>query len=417
MAHRSGICILTFAMPIDERFGVVEAFNYMQAGTRGFSKISISLPIAGRPDRPISLFQTDSHLWQTSHSGLDWLNAQIPSSQAPSQVFTLDSIFERYWYAILRAAGQEAPKNDNEEQNKLPGWRCHTTLFQGDPACSCNGSEAKKVHAPEFAQIMLRASINVPLEQNVQDKFLENHLIESQEELWLAAGNSIHTIWNGHRIDYIRDLRTIIAIESAILQYRQLQAVDHRTRIEKRVRDQHLFSAQDQLATSLQEYGRILLADQNGHRIVTGLAGRLQTPELYERLNNRVKLLESIVNARFTRLQSRRSLAVSIIGVAIVLALLLPRVTEFVEFAKRFSPTRSAIDAINNGLGTGNGATLATYCLMLLLAGLFFVIFPARPSFARWRGSSQSFGHSTQGALTLTSDRYDGEDEVEPPQA
>lgn len=409
MIHRSGICILTFAMPIDREFGVPEAFNYMQVKKRGLSKFSISFPIVGEPDRPVSLIESETLLWKSSHSGLDWLNAQIPYGVASSKVFTVEDIFDRYLYAISRAAGQSVVEEEQRSTDRLPGWHCHTTLFQGSPACGCTGNEAKRVHEIEFAQIMVRASIDMPVQDEVREKYLENHLIEANEELWLTAGNSIHTIWGGHRIDYIRDLRPIIAIELAILQHRQLQAIDHRT-VDARARDHHLFSVQGQLATSLQEYGRMLLADQNGHRIIRGLAERLYTHDLYQRLNDRLKLLESIVNSRFTRLQSKRSLAVSLIGVAIVLALLLPRVTEFIEFANKLTPTSHAVRAVNDFFSTGNAATVATYVLIVLMAIGFFLIFPARLSFCRPRRRRRSFGYPTRGSLELISGPPDDED-------
>lgn len=411
MAHISGICILTFAMPIAKNFGVSEAFNYMQVGKRGIKRFEISNPIMGDPDEHISLIETDVLLSTTSHGNLEWFCAQIPSAQQSSKVFTVDQIFVRYWDAITRAAGQKIETSKQSKANRLPGWNCHTTLFQGSPSCSCNASEAKSVHSMEFGQIMTRASVNMPIQDAVRDEFLKNHLLESERELWLAPGHSIHTIWNEHEIDYISDLRIIIPIEFTILQHRQLQAIDHRT-VQTQVRDEDLFSAQEQLATGLPEYGRILLADQNSPRIIRALSDKLQTPDLYRRLNDRVKVLESIVNTRFSRMQSKRSLALSIIGAAIVLSLLLPRVTELTGFLAKLTPAQSIINHINDFFGTGNATVLAIYCLIVLMAIVFFTAFPARPEFRMFRRRNRSFGYPTRGGLELTTE-YDGDDETD----
>jgi hypothetical protein len=39
------------------------------------------------------------------------------------------------------------------------------------------------------------------------------------------------------------------------------------------------------------------MADINAPMVVEGLAEKLKTPQIYSRLNDRVKVLESIVNA------------------------------------------------------------------------------------------------------------------------
>ena len=117
-------------------------------------------------------------------------------------------------------------------------------------------------------------------------------------------------------IDYLSHLDVLEPIEFAVLQNRQLEAIDTRT-VNISVRDRDLFAAQRQLATGLPEYGQKFMADINAPMVVEGLAEKLRTPQIYSRLNDRVKVLESIVNPRFTRKQSRRSLAISFIGLTI----------------------------------------------------------------------------------------------------
>src|ERR1700739_1864969 len=80
---------------------------------------------------------------------------------------------------------------------------------------------------------------------------------------------------------------------------------------------------------------------------VDGLAEKLKTPQLYSRLNDRVKVLESIVNTRFTRKQSRRSLSISFIGLTIVVLLLLPRIKELIEKMAMLTPTSSLVTAVD----------------------------------------------------------------------
>ena len=104
-------------------------------------------------------------------------------------------------------------------------------------------------------------------------------------------------------------MQTVVPIESAILQYRQLEAIDHRT-VNISILDRDLFAAQKQLATGLPECGRKLISDMNAYEVVDGQSEKLKTAQIYSRLNDRVKVLESVVNTRYSRKQSRRSLSI-----------------------------------------------------------------------------------------------------------
>lgn len=355
MIHRSGVCVLTFAIPIAPEYGVDEAFKYLQAGKRLFDKVRISVPILGERPRHMNDYY---HRWRItlSHSdNVDWIGFSTPADG--KDTITLASVFYVYLNAIERVARRKMQTE----------WRCNTTLFQGSPRCGCNGAEAKEKHAVEFAQIMVRARSNYPVTDVAREELLKNYLVNSNEELWLSVGHAIHTIWNETKIDYTRDMETVEPIESAILQHRQLEAIDHRT-VNVAVRDHELFAAQKQLATGLPEYGRNLMTDINAPAAVEGLAAKFRTPQLYDRLNDRVKVLESIVNTRYARKQSRRSLAISAIGLGIVLLLLLPRIDELMTRLSSLSPTASKVAAIRDFIGGADQTTVAVYCVAIGLA-------------------------------------------------
>lgn len=366
MIHRSGVCIFTFATPIARAYGVDEAYSYLQAGKRFFDEVRISVPILGTRPRHMNEHYYRWRIRFTRSENLDWVGFRTPADGEDS--ISLESVFQLYLNAAENAAGRKMQTE----------WRCNTTLFQGSPLCGCDASRAKETHAVEFAQMMVRARSPYPVSDEARKELLKNYLANSDEELWLGPSHAIHTTWNETSIDYGRDMATAEPIESAILQHRQLEAIDHRT-VNVAVRDHDLFAAQKQLATGLPEYGRNLLTDINAPSVVEGLAEKLRTPQLYDRLNDRVKVLESIVNTRYARQQSRRTLSISAIGLGVVLVLLLPRIDELMTKLSSLTPTASLIAKVRDYFGGADQATVALYFVAIGLAALLLMMSASMP--------------------------------------
>lgn len=410
MIHRSGVCILTFAMPIAKEVGTDDTFAYLLASKRRLKMAEISVPILGAPPR---FMNNGYYYWRmeiTSNDKLDWVRFREPDDGEGK--ITVKTVFLVYLDAIQRAAGQEMQTE----------WRCNTTLFLGTPRCRCDGTEAKTAHEAEFAQMMVRSRQSMPVTEDVRKELLKNYLVNSDEEIWLSVGHAIHTIWNYSRIDYTRDMETVEPIESAILQHRQLEAIDHRT-VNVSVRDQDLFNAQQQLATGLPEYGRNLMTDLNAPAVVDGMAAKFRTPQLYSRLNDRVKVLESVVNTRFARKQSKRSLAISVIGLGVVLILLLPRIDELLKKLAVLSPTGSLIEKLRNFVGGEDQTTVAIYIVAIGLAVLVLaklsLPFPRPRSVVSWirrpklPKRKRNFGYSTKHDVVVTRGASDDDEDSE----
>ncbi|SHV58717.1 Uncharacterised protein [Mycobacteroides abscessus subsp. abscessus] len=399
MIHRSGVCILTFAMPIARSVGSQDAFQYMLASNRRLSAIELSVPILGASPR---FMDEDYHYWRMAvneRDSLTWVTLRSPSDGRGK--ITVESTFLVYLDAVQRAAGRGIHGE----------WRCNTTLFQGTPLCGCEGAEAKSRHELEFAHMMMRADGPIPVTEEFRKDLLKNYLVNSDQELWLSAGHAIHTYWNYGDINYVRDTEVAEPIESAILQHRQLEAIDNRT-VNISIRDRDLFAAQHQLATGLPEYGRNLMTDRNATEVVEGLAEIFRTTQLYSRLNDRVKVLESVVNTRFSRKQSARSLAISLIGLGVVLLLLLPRIGELLDKLTALSPTASLVAAFRDLVGGADRATVLIYIVAISVAVLILVklsvSFPTRRRVLAWLrrptllGRRRNFGYLTHHDVVYT---------------
>ena len=384
MIHRSGICILTLATPIAKEFGVDDGYGYLQSRTRALDEVEVSVPIVRWFGAAAKSITVHNRPVDGVRDGLKWV---VMNSWAGDESLQLSmrSVFNLYVYALQKVARRRISAE----------WKCHTTLFQGTPRCGCDGAEAKERHEAEFAQLMLRTRSRMPVTDEARDSLLKNFLMNSDEELWLAPGNAIHTSWDRDNIDYIGDTETVVPIESAILQHRQLEAIDYRT-VNVSIRDRDLFAAQRQLATGLPEYGRNLMTDINAPDVVDGLASKLKTPQLYSRLNDRVKVLESVVNTRYNRKQSRRSISISFIGLVIVVLLLLPRIKEFIDKLAQLTPTHSFVDWLNDHFGSSDRTVVAIYLVAIALAALVFIVMAARFPLSRWRWRKRQFGFPTK---------------------
>jgi hypothetical protein len=388
MIHRSGICILTFATPIVDELDVGSAYRTLLSSEREFDEIKLSMPIASYKRSLPGVADANLHIEEELHEGLRWVSLSIatPSNNlGPAPKLSLLGVFHFYLSAIESVARREIRYE----------WRCFTTLFQGRPLCGCTGVEAKSTHEIDFGQLLVRSRSPYPVRSDVREELLKNHLVTTHAELWLSAGCAIHTYWWRDDIDYVGDMQIVEPIEFAILQYSQLEAIDTRT-VNVSVRDGHLFDAQKQIATNLPEYGRNLMSDINAPRVVAGLGSLLNTEQVSTRVNDRVKILESIISTRFTRRQSRRSLAISSIGLLIVLFLLLPRIDEFIKKMVALSPTSSFMIAINNFFGSQDRATVAIYGFTIVATAAIFLAFTFRVSRGILRRRRHRFGYSTK---------------------
>lgn len=387
MLHRSGICILTFATPIRKQLDTDVMHSVIHAGSRELREAKISLPIM-RPKRKGYIFLSDYNYAAEPEirEGVKWMTV----TPKDDEKLSMSSVFQMYRVAVEQVVGRPCEGE----------WRVYTTLFQGTPQCGCEGVEAKTIHAVDFGQLLVRSRSPHPIQEELRETLLTNCLVTTHAELWVNAGCGIHTYWNRDDIDYVGDIKNLLPIEFAILQYAQLEAIDTRT-VNVSVRDGDVFNAQNELATNLPEYGRNLLSDIDAPRVVDALSERLGTQKIYSRLNDRVKVLETIVNTRFTRKQSRRSLTISVLGFAIVLLLLLPRIDEFIRKLKWLKPSTPLVEAVSRFFGDQDHAIIWIYGITVFAVLAVFVAFTFRPRIPKLR-EKRPFGYPTKHNIVLT---------------
>jgi hypothetical protein len=410
MIHRSGICILTFATPVADELDVDTAHRTLLSSEREFDQVKLAVPIFSHKGTFPEVQNATIHLEDEVHEGLKWVSLSVAESsdeQESSLKLTLMSVFYFYLNTIESAARRKIRYE----------WRCYTTLFLGKPVCGCTGVEAKRTHGVDFGQLLVRSRSPYPVMDDVREELLKNHLVTTHAELWLSAGCAIYAYWLSDDVDYPADLEALEPIEFAILQYSQLEAVDTRT-VNVSVKDRNLFDAQKQIATNMPEYGRNLMSDINAPRVVTDLSLLLNTQQVSNRITDRVKILESIVNTRFTRRQSLRSLAISSIGLLVVLLLLLPRIEEFTAKLATLTPTSGLMLALNQFFRTQDRATVAIYGIALAATATIFVAFTFRVPRGSLRRRRRNFGYPTKHDVTVRREKdrppsSDSSDEAE----
>ncbi|WP_368679982.1 hypothetical protein R1X32_01120 (plasmid) [Rhodococcus opacus] len=360
MLHRSGICILTLSTAVYTELDAKNIANCMVSEYRKLDRAEISEPIMrrfasgnGRITR--ALKKADLPTYER----LRWV-VMRPEADGP---VSFDTVFEVYQTAIESVARRPSRS----------GWKSYTTLSIGAPTCGCHGSGAKDHHRSEFAQLMLRATRPLTLKPETEEDLLENHLKIEDQELWISAGNAMAVSWEQDQPDLADDLHHLIPIESAILQIRQLEQIDRITS-DAVVRDKRLFGVQHLFAVGLQEYKRNLLQGPDAENVVEAVLNKNSAPDLYDRLMDRVKVLESIVATRYSRMVARRSIAISASGFIVVLLFLLPRISETItELEGQNQRSRNLIQAADTLLNGRGNLVLAVYVSAIVVAALVLV--------------------------------------------
>jgi hypothetical protein len=375
MIHRSGICMLTFSTGVGSRLHPEDIAVCMRSDERRLEWAKISLPIMINYLRRIGKIKTSARAIEKldleKSENQRWIKvSRDKDAEADGEdPLTIKTIFAAYLGALENIA----------KRTSIHEWYCFTTLSLGKPLC-CDGRSAKVTHADALASLMMRAKYNVTLEDSTKESLLENHLKIADRELWLSVSNAMYVDWEGRHADLIDDMNILIPIESALLQSRQLEQVDNIT-TDAVVRDRKLFEAQSILAVGLQEYRRNLLTGPDDGAIVNAILDKQGSHNLYSRLLDRVKTLESVVSSRYSRMQNRRSIAIAVSGFLIVLFALLPRISETMDMFSRQGEWPAAfIRSIDDTFGGRPSATLTIY-FTIVIASLAIILLLS----FRWR--------------------------------
>lgn len=366
LLHTSGVCILTLASAVSTALDLKAMRNCMVSDLNRIDTVNIAAPIYNHYCSANGVQRSKSN--DLMREGVGW----IALSTSDTAQLTFHSVFEIYRDAIRSVFGSGG-RND---------WSSYTMLSIGAPVCACEGKAAKDRHRHDLALTALRATSAVPLNADTVSELLANKLKVSDRELWVSAGSAIYANWAANEPDYREDLMQLIPIESAVRQIRQLQQVDRETSTAT-VRDKKLFASQGMLAVGLQEYRRNLLNGPDDENIINAILSSNSADTLYERLLDRVKILESIVSTRYSRMQTRRSIAITSSGFLVVVMFLMPRISESIRTFERQSKwSKDLVSLASDTLGGRGPLVLFIYFGALALTAFLLVAFSIR-----WRRS------------------------------
>ncbi len=383
MLHRSGICILTLSVEAGSELDFADMLS-MSGGSRKLNLMRISIPVMSNYGRSRGIKPGKYRGKSKSQSELNWVTIKKEDAEEYGETLAIRSVFEVHLGALTHLSSRDLKSE----------WHCYTTLSLGAPACTCRGRECKDIHKSDFARLVARAKKETGISTSAEAELLENYLKLQDRELWISAGCAISIAWSEKQTDWTADLHNIIPLESAILQVRQLEQVDSITSAAV-VRDKNLFKAQNILAVGLQEYRRNLLPGPDAPTIVETLTKKQGAPELYARLMDRVKVLESLVSTRYSRTQSRRSMAIAISGFLAVLLFLLPRITDSIRtFSEQGDWPLKASMNIDEFFGGRGSVVLWIYLIAIIAFFIAFVVVSFRPRSFR-PVPAKKFGYKT----------------------
>ena len=390
MLHRSGICILTFSTDAGEDMDFAQMLSVLGGSSRKLEYMKISRSVMSAYANSHGIRSLVKRKPIDPNGDSNWVTITQEDAAAVDETLSITEAFLTYLRAIENISGRE---NQSE-------WQCYTTLSLGAPTCRCKGPKCKEVHRSDFARLVMRAKAATALTDKAEEELLENHLKLSHTEIWIAPGSTIYVAWSADSPDLTEDLRQIVPLESAILQVRQLEQIDLITSAAV-VRDKNLFRAQNILAVGLQEYQRNLLVGPDAPAVIDALTTKQGAENLYDRLMDRVKVLESMVSTRYSRTQSRRSIAISISGFLAVLLFLLPRITDSIEtFSRQGDWPVKAVTKIDELFGGRGSVVLWIYLLAISAFIAAFVAVSLRPRFRPVR--ARKFGYSTKREIEIS---------------
>lgn len=384
MLHKSGICILTFSTDAGKDMTSSQMSSLLSSSARLLKHAEISGAVMSAYVSPPGPFTRIKRKLVAENSNDNWVTVTEEVAADADEKLTVSTVFEAYLQALENIAGRELQSE----------WHCYTTLSLGSPSCGCSVEQCKDAHRADFARLAMRARSSASLTARAEDDLLENHLQSSDKELWIGPGSAIYVAWSATSPDITEDLHQVIPLESAMLQVRQLEQIDSITSAAV-VRDKNLFKAQNLLAVGLQEYQRNLLVGRDSAAIIDALVTKQGAGHLYDRLMDRVKVLESMVSTRYSRTQSRRSIAISISGFLAVLIFLLPRITESIDtFANQGEWPVAAAARLDEIAGGRGALVLWLYLIAIVAFVATFVAVSLRPRFRPVR--ARRFGYSTK---------------------
>lgn len=388
MLHRTGVCVVTMSVDGAETLDFTQAQRLMLPTWVEFDSAEVSKSIA------------DYNLGRYARlrSRKQWQNAEVAESQkwitlrrddelgAPNLTY----LFEIYLAAVCRAGGVDCPS-----------WQSFSTLSLGPLTCGCDETNFEEVHSRSLVSLLRGTSVDVNYREDIYTSHLRNLLPIEDGTLYVSSGKAILIDHGSAEPSFMNSLRrSVVGIESALSQHGQLLQADRLT-TDAVVRDRNLFDAQRVLTNGLLEYHRNVYSTDDIPVIVEALHDRMGTQKLYSRLHDRVSTMNTLVTSRYSRIQNRRSLLVSVSGLALVLILLMPRLSETLRaFVNAGGYPASAIQQVDEWTGGRGATTLVIYLSIASICVLALATVSVRWGYRRLF-RRRRFGHSTKGRFEI----------------
>jgi hypothetical protein len=322
LLHQSGVALLTFSATPGENRTTDDLLSVSSSNQVAFTKTILDESL-GKLIGHANKDRVVEDEWKESE-GIRWRET---SWREP---LPLQELFQAYSDLII--------SNTRGRSTHSP-WMCYTTLFVDSMMCCDTRTKWLDRHRLELAGLIGRRREYANSKPSYVTRLLAAEQgIRSYESKYFGPGNAVIVRWDFERETTLTSLTdqfpTIAIVQSALLQYWQLLALDARF-VSTKWKSSDLASIQRLIIAGLDEYRGAKLMWEEAIVEENEITNGLGVDRLYARILDRLGAIDQLMTARSTQVGARRNLLIAALGSFATLLLGLPAIRDLLNIVRQ----------------------------------------------------------------------------------
>ncbi|UCN16342.1 hypothetical protein LFM56_08670 [Cellulomonas iranensis] len=304
VVHNSGVCLLTFILPLGDGLSTQDLLGYGQSRTCLLTETSVAESVL-RYTVPKSVIRDDAFEgeWEREiRLGTRWRRAEW------ADPIELTELYHLYSRAIRLASGQKRAGDE---------YLCYTLTCVDRIACTCKSERSwMRKHRLDATAVILRTPSADKARTRALDELIPpNQALTKDHSLFLSVGNGLRIVWargEGSRYDVNGHMWVKALLDHVLMQFGQLALLE---RLFEDRRDVVALRRTQRIAIGgLQEFRRSSMVFGTAITSAQALLDAMGVPRLHERLLERLGVLQQSVDARAAARAARRDIFISALG-------------------------------------------------------------------------------------------------------
>ncbi|MEV1145209.1 hypothetical protein [Micromonospora sp. NPDC049799] len=360
LIHRSGVMQLTIAVRLPEDLGMQEFRAQIFGSSPMFAASEIAAPFIEGAARHWG--EKDDGRWlgawsEEVHAGTRWRRMVFGSPSSVTDLFIL------YQAAIIDAV----------DVDFFDEWQCYPVVCIDEVGC-CEGVEQTwlESHSTELVHLTGGMGGDVTLRNSALAALrpFEKSIVDDYS-LFVSPSKAIRINWNADSegVYFSEHLWTLLVIESTLLQYWQLRALDERLS-DTRGRAFSVKDIQEQAIYGLQEFRHSTLTFGTAIDMADDMLKGWRAHKLHQRILEALNQLQQLMAAEEAKRTGRRANILASVAVVVALAFGLPAIDETLKIAAGVPDAGFAgylAEPVKQLAEQGNAGAWKGYLLLLLV--------------------------------------------------